>query len=137
MVWQALQQTNYLINAPEMYLIAAEAALKLGDVSTASEKLMVVAGRNPNVNLPNGATELMNFIKDERARELFQEGLRLYDLRRWGDSVGVGAYKAPNVAYQYENYNISELVLPIPDAEINANFGVVQNDEWNTVKPKM
>ena len=78
----------------------------------------------------------MTFIKAERARELFQEGLRLYDLRRWGDKIGVVAISAPEVKFRYNNYDISNLVYPIPAAEINAGYGVVQNDNWSSVIPQ-
>ncbi len=62
----------------------------------------------------------MSFIKDERARELFQEGMRLYDLRRWNERVSVYANSAPAIKFTYTNYEISNLVFPIPSAEINA-----------------
>ena len=35
-----------------------------------------------------------------------------------------------------KNYDISELVFPIPVDKINAGFGVTQNEEWPNVMPK-
>ena len=97
----------------------------------------MVAKRNPAIQSVDDITgDVMQFIKDERARELFQEGHRLWDLRRWGDKVSVSAYAAPAINYSYKNYDISELVFPIPVAEINAGFGVTQNEEWPNVMPK-
>ena len=132
--------TNYLVNAPEMYLILAEANLKLNDLNAAKEALLVVAKRNLAItsvsDLPGDASALYAFLKDERARELFQEGLRLWDLRRWGDPAQVEAYNAPNIAYRYNNYDISNLVYPIPESEINANWGVTQTDGWAGTLPK-
>ncbi|MBR3625415.1 MAG: RagB/SusD family nutrient uptake outer membrane protein [Bacteroidaceae bacterium] len=129
-------QTNYMINAPEMYLIIAEAQLKQGNEAAAKEALLMVAKRNPAIQSVDDITgDVMQFIKDERARELFQEGHRLYDLRRWGQPVSVSAIKAPAIEFDYNNYNISEMVLPIPVAEINAGFGVEQNSEWPSVMP--
>lgn len=132
--------TNYLVNAPEMYLIIAEASAKSNQITDAQNALLTVAKRNTAItsvaDLPSSAADILAFIKDERARELFQEGLRLWDLRRWGDPVGVNAYDAPNVKFQYNNYDISNLVYPIPDAEINANFGVTQNEGWANTMPK-
>mgnify|MGYP002660318181 FL=1 len=77
----------------------------------------------------------MSFIKDERARELFQEGMRLYDLRRWNERVSVYANSAPAIKFTYTNYEISNLVFPIPSAEINTGFGVTQNN-WTNTLPK-
>ena len=130
-------QTNYMINAPEMYLIIAEAQAKQGNEAAAKEALLTVAKRNPAIQSVDDITgDVMQFIKDERARELFQEGHRLWDLRRWGQPVSISAIKAPAIEFDYNNYNISELVFPIPVAEINAGFGVEQNSEWPKVMPK-
>ena len=131
--------TNYLVNAPEMYLIMAEADVETGDLSNARNSLLTVAKRNADItsvdDLPATADELKSFIKDERARELFQEGLRLYDLRRWDEAADVYAIQAPNVAFTYTGYKISNFVFPIPAAEINSGFGVEQND-WSGTLPK-
>lgn len=132
--------TNYIVNAPEMFLIIAEAlahdTTKLADAQAA---LLTVAKRNADIqtvaDLPSSQADILTFIQDERARELFQEGLRLYDLRRWGLKVSVAAYNAPSIAYTYNNYDISNLVYPIPAAEINAGYGVVQNPNWSSTRP--
>ena len=109
--------TNYLVNAPEMYLIMAEADVETGDLSNARNSLLTVAKRNADItsvdDLPATADELKSFIKDERARELFQEGLRLYDLRRWDEAADVYAIQAPNVAFTYTGYKISNFVFPL------------------------
>ena len=131
--------TNFLVNAPEMFLIIAEANVKAGDLDNARNSLLTVAKRNADITsvdaLPATADELMSFIKDERARELFQEGLRLYDLRRWDEAAEVYAYQAPDIAYTYTDYKISDLIYPIPADEINSGFGVEQND-WAGTLPK-
>lgn len=131
---------NYLINAPEMYLIMAEAKLNSNDLTGAKENLLVVAKRNiaiSSVNdLPATAADVKAFIKDERARELFQEGLRLYDLRRWAEKANVYAYNSPEIKYTFTNYDIANFVFPIPAAEINAGFGVEQTPGWSNTLPK-
>ena len=135
--------TNYLVNAPEMYLIIAESNLKSsnGTLENAQNALLTVANRDADItstnDLPATKDELMSFIKDERARELFQEGLRLYDLRRWDEMAEVNANQAPNVSFVYTNYKISNLLFPIPNAEINAGFGVAQNENWAATLPQM
>jgi hypothetical protein len=131
--------TNYLINAPEMFLIKAEANLNLNKIEDAQAALLVVAKRNTAIasvaDLPSSATELKQFIKDERARELFQEGLRLWDLRRWGQPANFAAQTAPSVDYAYTNFDATDLVFPIPNSEITTGYGVEQND-WSSVMPK-
>lgn len=134
--------TNYIVNAPEMFLIIAEANLNStsGTLAAAQNALLTVARRNADItsvsDLPATADGLMDFIKDERARELFQEGLRLYDLRRWDEQAEVYANQAPNVSFTYTDYKISDMLFPIPSAEINAGFGVEQNENWSATLPQ-
>ena len=133
--------TNYLINAPEMFLNQAEAYAKLGQITPAQNALLTVAKRNPAItsvsDLPSTADGLMAFIKEERARELFQEGLRLYDLRRWGQPANAYATGAPDVNFFVKNFDLSNIVFPIPADEINAGYGVEQTPNWNTAFPTM
>ena len=57
-----------------------------------------------------------NLIRDERYRELCWEGFRLHDLKRWGDNIGALPYDAGN------------LILPIPEREMEANpLNMLQN----------
>ena len=122
-----------------MFLILAEANLKSskGSLEHAKNALLTVAKRNAAIqsvaDLPAEKEELIKFLKDERARELFQEGMRLYDLRRWDEKAEVYATGAPNVQFTYQDYQISKLVFPIPNAEINSGFGVEQNEWANTL----
>ena len=133
--------TNYLVNAAEMFLIIAEANLKSssGSLTNAQNALLTVAKRNADIastsDLPATSEALMAFIKDERARELFQEGFRLFDLRRWDESASVYAYGSPNIQFTYTNFKISDLVLPIPSDEVTSGWGVEQNN-WSNTLPK-
>lgn len=132
--------TNYLINASEMFLIEAEAKMRAAnpDFDAAKEALLVVAKRNNDIktvaDLPSTKDELLSFLQDECAREKFQEGHRLWDLRRWGVKADVYATGAPDIQFTYTDYNISDFVFPIPVDEINAGFGVTQND-WSKTLP--
>lgn len=132
--------SNYMVNAPEMYLIQAEALLQKGDLDGSRKALLVVAGRDVSIkavsDLPQTKDALYSFIKDERARELFQEGFRLWDLRRWDTSAEVYAINAPKVEYTYTGYKISNLVYPIPADEINTGSGATQTPGWSDALPK-
>ena len=132
--------TNYLVNAPEMFLIQAEAYAKMNQMGPALDALLVVAKRNNEItstdDLPSTMQGFMEFLYDERARELFQEGFRLWDLRRWNISCNLDAIGAPAIMFYYNNQKVGDLVFPIPANEVNSGFGVVQNANWSNSKPK-
>ena len=132
--------SNYMINAPEMYLIIAEAELNKDNLDASRKALLVVASRDAAIkaesDLPQTKEALYSFLKDERARELFQEGFRLWDLRRWDTSAEVYAFGAPEVKFTYTGYKISNFVYPIPVGEVNAGFGVTQTPGWSDALPK-
>lgn len=127
---------NFIVNAPEMYLIIAEAEFNQnGANQSAVDALMTVAKRNPNVNEDDIKADFKQFLMDERARELFQEGLRLWDLRRWGVKANVYAMEPVSISYNHTGYNISDLVFAIPESEITSGWGVEQNADWATSRP--
>ncbi len=131
--------TCCLVNAPEQFLIIAEADYENGDLDAAKDSLLVVAKRDAAItsvsDLPSSSDDFLAFLKDERARELFQEGHRLFDLRRYGEKAEVYAYGAPDKLYTYTDYDISDLIFPIPADEVNAGFGVDQNEGWSASMP--
>ena len=132
--------TNYLINAPEMFLIQAEAYANLGQAAQAADALLVVAKRNNAItstaDLPSSADGILSFLQEERARELFQEGFRLWDLRRWNVKANLYAVFAPDIDWMYTNVDAAAIVMPIPADEINAGFGVTQNTGWQSTLPR-
>ena len=121
----------HVIRLSEVYLIKAEAAAQLGNVADAQAALLYTAKRNPAItavaDLPSTKEDLLKFIAEERIRELFTEGNRLYDLRRT-EATATIAGKA-----NFKPYNA---VFPIPASEINAGFMTQQNDDWASNLPK-
>ena len=125
-----------IFRLPEMYLIYAEAVLRgattgnSGDALTYVNAIRTRAYGNVTGNiLPNQLT--LNFILDERMRELYWEGHRRTDLIRydrfvestylwpWKGGVsagtGVGAFRK---------------IYPIPASDIEANPNLVQNPNY-------
>lgn len=120
-----------VMRTSELYLIAAEAYAMQGNLEMAKTKLLPIASRNAEITsadkLPAGKDELLKFIADERVRELFVEGHRLYDLRRTEATANIGSQP------DYKPYNF---VFPIPDSEIKSGFMTQQNEDWRTNFPK-
>jgi hypothetical protein len=72
-------------------------------------------------------------IKKERRLELALEGLRLYDLIRWGDYTTKmrGYYEEYGVANQGANASESSWPFPIPQIEIDrSNGALIQNSNY-------
>ncbi|MBQ8501514.1 MAG: RagB/SusD family nutrient uptake outer membrane protein [Bacteroides sp.] len=76
------------------------------------------------------ADELIQFVKDERRRELCFEDHRWYDLRRWGMK------EIKHVWYDDDNtmstYTLTEgdkgFTVPIPDEAMELNAALIQNE---------
>jgi hypothetical protein len=111
----------------EAYLIAAEACFKTGNNGKAAEMLNVVRRRaawpgfEDQMNI-TAADVTLEFILDERARELLGEDERWYDLVRTGTLVDrVKKYHNPTNGVNYAAAHVEEkhLLRPIPQAHID------------------
>ncbi len=144
-------QTWVSIRLAEVYLNHAEACYMLGDseYSKANESLKQVRTR---VGLPysnKSGTALMDAIRQERKVELYCEGHRFWDMRRWG--LADKAYSGPNsrvhgvkiekmgaiYKYYYVDCDKRDRVfekklyrMPIPTSELTGNNAVKQYPEW-------
>lgn len=77
--------SEFLFRTPEAYLILAEASAYNNDESTAKstlEKYLAYRMTGP-ISVTQSGNDLIDFIRDERAREFLIEGHRWFDLRRY------------------------------------------------------
>lgn len=117
----------------DAYLMYAEAVLRGGQGGTVAEALNYVneirerAYGDDSGNITTGELTL-DFILDERARELYWEGHRRTDLIRYGKFTG-SSYVWPwkgNVKEGTGTESFRDL-FPIPAADLGANPTLVQN----------
>lgn len=121
-----------VIRLSDIYLIGAEAALRKGtpDQNSADEYLYQIRHRaNPN-NTKIIAT--LDLVKKERRKELVMEGHRLYDILRVGDTVERkgGTHFLNGEDLITVNWNDYRTIMPIPQAEIDANPQIKQNPSY-------
>lgn len=119
----------FVIRFPELYLIAAEAKMKLGDLDSAAFFVNKVRTRAAKVGkvaemqvLPAQVT--LDFLLDERAREFAGEQMRWFDLKRSGKLIDRIKALNPDLAPNIKPY---QLVRPIPQDQLNA---VTNKDEF-------
>lgn len=136
-----MQNLIYHVNMPkplrlaEQYLIRAEAYCEKGNFGAASADLTTLRqsrysnGGNISVNAGNWEST----ISDERVRELYMEGFRLHDLKRWGK----GFERTPQSQTQSEGSSMKIeagnplFVWPIPNHEIVSPGSQIQPNESN------
>ena len=113
--------TVVIFRLADMYLLKAEALIKkatpdLGLARTYLDKIRVRAGLDPYAG--DDAT-LYSEVSDERARELFLEGQRLYDWVR----TGFYASKSPQSIYSQDRYMQEGYLFPV-------NYSLIVNDKY-------
>jgi hypothetical protein len=121
----------FVIRLAEMYLIAAEAELNRGNKPAAATYLnairtrAAIPGREAAMQVTDAQVTL-DFILDERARELAGEQLRWFDLKRTNKLIDrIKTQKMnPDAAQYIKDYHT---VRPIPQSMIDA---VTNKDEF-------
>lgn len=130
----------HVIRLADVYLMYAELMNHQGSDGVASEYMNKVRRRaygfDPNTPEASvdytglAGNQLRDSIREERFRELFGEGLRWYDIKRWkiGDveAARYGAVQSGNINFEPKDY-----YLPIPQPEIDNNENMVQNNGFN------
>ena len=119
----------YAIRLAETYLLRAEAYLGMGDKQKAADDINVVRSRAQAPPVEAGNVDI-DYILDERARELILEEFRLLTLTRLGKLVErAKKYNGINgITYQDHNN-----LWPIPYSEIEKNLegDLKQNPGYN------
>ncbi|MBO9638108.1 MAG: RagB/SusD family nutrient uptake outer membrane protein, partial [Siphonobacter aquaeclarae] len=124
-----LFRDGYLIRLPETYFLRAEAAILKGDNASAAADLNVVRARAKTFPVTAGDVSI-DFLLDERMRELYGEEFRMVTLTRMGklyDRVKKYNEKSGLSIESYHN------LWPIPFSEINRNVSakLEQNPGYN------
>ncbi|MCD0486671.1 RagB/SusD family nutrient uptake outer membrane protein [Pedobacter sp. MC2016-14] len=111
----------YVIRLPETYLLRAEARLaKGGQAQLVADDINAVRAR-AQAPLVSAANATLDYILDERARELFGEEFRMMTLTRLGKLYErTKAYGYEKSAASVQTYNN---LMPIPQDMIDRNVG--------------
>lgn len=117
-----------LFRIADVYLMYAEAVLRGGGGSQSTAVSYINQLRARANGFGSVSTIDLDFILDERARELYWEGHRRTDLVRYGRFTG-GTYLWPWKGGVKDGASTSNHldVLPIPSTDLNANPNLTQN----------
>ncbi|CAN5908902.1 hypothetical protein BH11GEM1_BH11GEM1_09140 [soil metagenome] len=107
----------------EARLIEAEAALRDGDIGTAMLKIDAnrASAGAPVATRPLSVTDAWTLLKQERGVELWLEGRRLPDMRRWAATNTPGALNPQEVTGAASYLEGQATCFPVSQDEINTN----------------
>lgn len=112
----------FVIRLAEVYLIAAEAQMKLGNLQAAADYINVLrtraakSGKAAAMQITSAQITL-DYILDERARELAGEQIRWFDLKRTGKLLERIRANAPDNAVNLQDFQV---LRPIPQTQLDA-----------------
>jgi hypothetical protein len=112
-----------LATGREARLIEAEAALRNGDIATAMAKIDAnrASANAPVAARPATVTDAWTLLKQERGIELWLEGRRLADMRRWGADNTPGALDPLEVPGKTSYLEGQNTCFPVSRDEMNTN----------------
>ncbi len=126
---QFVDMDYFLMRTGEAYLISAEAAKRQGKPAAARINALRERARCATRVTESDCT--LDYILDERARELFYEGFRRTDLIRYGY---FGGNNSSQYVWEWKGGNESGIgfsanlnVFALPSEDVNANANLVQN----------
>ena len=126
----------FLFRVAEAYLNAAEAEMHLNGESSAKAKKYIDALRN-RAHAAVRASYTLNDVLDERARELYCEGLRRTDLIRFnqfGGSQATYNWELKGGSTNGTTFAKAYNVYPLPSSEVLSNKNLTQIDGYNEVQ---
>lgn len=126
----------FLFRVAEAYLNAAEAEMHLNGESSAKAKKYIDALRN-RAHAAVRASYTLNDVLDERARELYCEGLRRTDLIRFnqfGGSQATYNWELKGGSTNGTTFAKTYNVYPLPSSEVLSNKNLTQIDGYNEVQ---
>jgi len=134
-----------LMRYADVLLMYAESKIELNEIDKSVYDAINAVRQRPTVNMPaitegKSQAELRGMVRDERARELAFEGLRLFDINRWE----IGEVKAGPVKGMYYIDDSGQWTLidkgriatfnenrdycwPVPQEEMDINDVITQN----------
>jgi starch-binding outer membrane protein, SusD/RagB family len=131
-------QDFYLLRYADVLLMRAEALAELGRQIEAYPLVNLVRARvtMPTVEAVEGNAltkdQMIAVVRHERRVELALEGLRFFDLKRWGQMsaafLRIIADGTPG--YAPVDRGARSLVLPIPQGELDVNKQLEQHPAW-------
>ena len=121
----------FIIRVAEMYLIVAEAGAKAGKADALAymnilRSQRAKAGKEEAMKVAQSDIEDIDFILDERARELVGEQLRWFDLKRMGSEIFIRRIKAGNPDAG-KNVKAYHMLRPFPQTLLDA---ITNKDEF-------
>lgn len=134
---KTLSNPSYTSNTPvfrlsELYLIAAEAAIKEADPVNATLYLNKIVERaDPTATVAEADVDLDRILL-ERRKEFVSEGHRFFDLTRNKlniDRPRLTKRQSSSVP-KFIDWNYYKIVYPIPISERNANPNLIQNPDY-------
>jgi hypothetical protein len=116
--WQGQFANVPYLRVAEMHLIRAESNFREGTSLGLAPEVEINALRARSNAIPIIGVSLLDIL-EERQRELAFEGHRFHDAKRLQEDIGGQPYNAPN------------LVMPIPQDDIDTNPNLEQNPGYN------
>lgn len=118
-----------VLRLSDIYLIAAEASLASNESDARNYLNAVATRRDPSfIGFTSSGATLLEDILTERRKELAFEGHRFHDLNRLKRTINRSTdYPA---AARTIPYPFNRRLLPIPQAEMDANSNMVQNQGY-------